>query len=68
MKSAIELIAFANCDRFTGTVTLLEVAMRVLERDGHRLACAHLDLAVHAFLAQEASRATTHVGGAGQLQ
>jgi hypothetical protein len=46
MLSALELVAFAQGCETTGTLALLEVARKALNRTGNRLAAAHLDLAI----------------------
>lgn len=49
MKSALELIAFSQGDRYFGTMLLLQIALEALDRDGQRVAAAYVDLAMSTF-------------------
>lgn len=49
MKSALELAAFSQGDRFFGTMLLLQVALEALDRDGQRIAAAYVDMAITTF-------------------
>lgn len=49
MKSALELVAFSQGDRFFGTMLLLQVALEALDRDGQRIAAAYVDMAITTF-------------------
>lgn len=50
MRSALNIVAFANNSRFEGVRALLTTAVEELERDGHQLAAAYADLALAALL------------------
>lgn len=50
MRSALNIVAFANNSRFEGIRALLATAVDELERDGHELAAAYADLALAALL------------------
>ncbi len=50
MRSALNIVAFANNGRFEGIRALLTTAVEELERDGHELAAAYADLALAALL------------------
>lgn len=57
MKSAIDLVAFAHGDRRSGTLALLNAALRALDKDGHLLAAAFVDYAISTFSGDEAELA-----------
>lgn len=45
MKSALEIVAFSRGCDLIGILNLLEVTRDALDRNGHTLAAAHLDMA-----------------------
>lgn len=45
MKSALEIVAFAQGSELAGIGALLDVAREALDRNGYTLAAAHLDMA-----------------------
>ncbi len=47
MKSALELIAFANSSDTDGAVALLETALDALDRAGQHMSAALVDLALN---------------------
>ena len=49
MKSALELVAFSQGDRYFGTMLLLQVALEALESDGQQIAAAYVDMAISNF-------------------
>jgi hypothetical protein len=46
MKTALEIVAFANRNEIEGTVALLETALAALDRSGNHLCAALVDLAL----------------------
>lgn len=50
MRSALELVAFSGGCNLTGTVALLETARKALDRAGHQVAAANVDMALSLFL------------------
>lgn len=53
MKSALELVAFANVDEKAGTIALLETALDALDRSGNFLCAALVDHALVTLMAAE---------------
>ncbi len=47
MKSALEIVAFSYGCELTGSIALLETALRALDRSGQHLAAAYVDMALN---------------------
>lgn len=52
MKSALNIIAFSKSDPTQAIVALLEVALEALDRAGHALPAAFVDMGLNTFLEQ----------------
>lgn len=50
MKSALEIVAFANISRTQGILALIDVAQKALDEDGICLAAAYLEHAREAYI------------------
>lgn len=50
MKSALSIIAFSKSDPTQAIVALLEVALEALDRAGHALPAAFVDMGLSTFL------------------
>lgn len=47
MKSALNIVAFANSSQAEGIRALLETALAALDKTDHTLAAAYVDMALH---------------------
>lgn len=68
MKSALSIIAFSKSDPTSAIVALLEVALEALDRTGHALPAAYVDLGLNAFLAQSLDKCEQGFGDVETLQ
>lgn len=68
VKSALSIIAFSKSDPTGAIVALLEVALEALDRAGHTLPAAYVDLGLNAFLAQCLNSGAHDLGDVETLQ
>lgn len=62
MKSALEIVAFSRGSDLVGILNLLEVTREALDRNGHTLAAAHLDMAFIALVGETNDNDTDGIG------
>jgi len=58
MKSALEIVAYANATETEGTIALLEVAIAALTRSGYPRCAELADFALHEFVEESIKRMT----------